>query len=477
MYLRHLKVENCKLMRALEASFVNDDGTTRMWTVFVGENGTCKTTLLRTIAVAAAGSAFANRLVGDPGSYLDKRGDEVSADVNATFGFSALRHSDRTYPGREDVDESSQVMTRAAFHESSVHFVANYDSPVAAMTSVDRLSQSEFDSIFLDHFGTLAPDKVALVKAFLNPRRLENPVDLARNQELPYWFVAAYGTGRVLSAPLQQTEGSPPQRERLENLFDRRILPMGTGFSDELLRRFGEERAKAFSVVLREALVDRLHTPNLQGVNLQVRGTATKEIALIDAHSFEMRAGTGTVKLPAVWLSQGYQAVVSLVADIIGHVWLDAGAEVPLDDMEGLVLVDEIDLHLHPKWQTEIVRGLKRTFPKMQFIVTTHSPLVLAGCERGEVLMLVQDPETGDVTAQRKDDVLPMLLTASELNSEFFGVERASQLSEDLRRYVEIAGDRYRSDEEDVLARSLLAKLRGHGVEISFEPLKRVEAP
>ncbi|HET7500861.1 MAG TPA: AAA family ATPase, partial [Kofleriaceae bacterium] len=63
--------------------------------------------------------------------------------------------------------------------------------------------------------------------------------------------------------------------------------------------------------------------------------------------------------------------------------------------MEGIVLVDELDLHLHPTWQTEIVAGLKATFPRMQFIVTTHSPLVLAGCRADEVWRLKQDEASG----------------------------------------------------------------------------------
>ena len=53
-------------------------------------------------------------------------------------------------------------------------------------------------------------------------------------------------------------------------------------------------------------------------------------------------------------------------------------AENPLEQ-EGIVLIDEIDIHLHPTWQRQILSQLRRTFPKIQFIVTTHSPLVAGG--------------------------------------------------------------------------------------------------
>jgi ABC-type cobalamin/Fe3+-siderophores transport system ATPase subunit len=51
----------------------------------------------------------------------------------------------------------------------------------------------------------------------------------------------------------------------------------------------------------------------------------------------------------------------------------------------GVVLIDEIELHLHPKWQREVIPSLRRTFPKMQFIATTHSPQVLASVARDQV--------------------------------------------------------------------------------------------
>jgi hypothetical protein len=139
------------------------------------------------------------------------------------------------------------------------------------------------------------------------------------------------------------------------------------------------------------------------------------------------------------------------------------------------VLVDELDLHLHPTWQTEIVAGLKATFPRMQFIVTTHSPLVLAGCRADEVWRLEQDEASGDITA-RSGEVSPMLLTGSELNRQFFGVDRASPLSESLRRYLELASDPYRSDADDALVRKLLQELRAQEITIEYEPVARKTA-
>ncbi len=268
-----------------------------------------------------------------------------------------------------------------------------------------------------------------------------------------------------------------PGRDRVKSLFDVHFLPDGTRFGDRLARSFGEQRAQDFTRCLQTALVEQMHTPRLRNLELPGQGSAKDQLEPIESHRFGMQVGGSELKLPAVWLSQGYQAVISLVADIIGNVWLEAGEPVELDDMEGIVLVDELDLHLHPTWQAEIVTGLKATFPRMQFIVTTHSPLVLAGCRADEVWTLTQDEATGDVTA-RKGNVAPMLLTTSEMYREYFGVSRtyASELGEALRRYVELASNPFRSDADDQQVTALRKRLLDNRVDVDYQPAPRKTA-
>lgn len=438
MFLRQLSVKNCKLMRELEVSFVREDGSPRLWTVFVGENGTCKTTLLRAIALTTAGMAFANNLVSDPRSYIDLRSGHVAAiSADLSFFGNSFSHLSRKYP----LLESSSPPSIRSF----VYVVPN---------------GVKGDSVCV-------PPVESPV----------DPVEEARSGDLAHWFVAGYGVGRILSAPQSITEGSVPKRDRMKSLFDARHLPLGTAFSDRLATMFGEDRARAFARCLRTALVDHMQTPRLGHVELRGHGGANSQINLIESHRFAMSVGSEELKLPAVWLSQGYQSVISLVADIIGNVWLENGEEVPLEEMEGIVLVDELDLHLHPTWQTTIVKGLKAAFPRMQFIVTTHSPLVLAGCRADEVWRLSQDPATGDITAQ-PGTVEPMLLTGSELNRDFFGIERVSQLNEEMRRYLELASNPYRSDAEDHEANELLQKLRAFlGAVAIYDPAPRKPSP
>ena len=90
-------------------------------------------------------------------------------------------------------------------------------------------------------------------------------------------------------------------------------------------------------------------------------------------------------------LSDGYHVFIALVADIARRaVMLNEfdGAEAP-ERVEGVVLIDEIDLHLHPRWQRVALPRLRDVFPKLQLIVTTHSPQVLSSAENRHVRRLI----------------------------------------------------------------------------------------
>lgn len=93
-------------------------------------------------------------------------------------------------------------------------------------------------------------------------------------------------------------------------------------------------------------------------------------------------------------LSAGFQAIFSIVANIIE--WVEntnSEGQRFIADATGTVLIDELDLHLHPEWQFNIRNGLEALFPNIQFIVTTHSPHLLASAKEGEVIIM--NRETG----------------------------------------------------------------------------------
>ena len=129
--------------------------------------------------------------------------------------------------------------------------------------------------------------------------------------------------------------------------------------------------------------------------------------------------------LPYPALSDGYRAFISWVGDLLYHLHTGAHQE-KLVDLRGIVLVDEVDLHLHPEWQQHIVPTLSRVLPRLQFILTSHSPLVVGTLSSRNVLWLeeqVQPDKTRVTQVVVPDEELYGLSADQILTSESFGLE------------------------------------------------------
>jgi AAA15 family ATPase/GTPase len=108
--------------------------------------------------------------------------------------------------------------------------------------------------------------------------------------------------------------------------------------------------------------------------------------------------------MPFSDLAAGYRSILSIIGDMI--VRLSAHPKNSLDDLQGIVLIDEIDAHLHPKYQYELPKLLSEVFPKVQFIVSTHSPMPLLGVPKDvkSVVWTVHRTAADGITVERLDD-------------------------------------------------------------------------
>lgn len=134
----------------------------------------------------------------------------------------------------------------------------------------------------------------------------------------------------------------------------------------------------------------------------------------------QLRVKTHRVEVPVSSLSDGYQTILALAADILSVVLGPRMWTTP-EDAEGVVLLDEIGSHLHPTWKMRFVPSLRKFLPGMQFIATTQEPLCLRGIEGGEVVVMQRDEEAQIVALSDlpspADFRIDQLLT-----SEFFGL-------------------------------------------------------
>ena len=97
-------------------------------------------------------------------------------------------------------------------------------------------------------------------------------------------------------------------------------------------------------------------------------------------------------RLPLRFMSDGFKVMITLVADIaIRCISLNAQLENPVSETHGIVLIDELCLHLHPKWQQHVMELMTKIFPNIQFIVTSHSPLLVSTVNSSSIRVLHQN--------------------------------------------------------------------------------------
>ena len=164
----------------------------------------------------------------------------------------------------------------------------------------------------------------------------------------------------------------------------------------------------------------------------------------------------GGLDIPYRSLSDGYRAFLGWVADLLFHLdFACRNSDLDLDEISGVVLVDEIDLHLHPKWQMDVIGNISKTFPRLQFIFTSHSPLIAGSVEWMNITHLHLDKQhrTGvDVFEQS----IHGLDADQILVSDLFGLE--STRAKPKQKRLHELNIRARRGDEDA-ARELISEL------------------
>lgn len=127
-------------------------------------------------------------------------------------------------------------------------------------------------------------------------------------------------------------------------------------------------------------------------------------------------------------LSAGFQSVLSLVINIINWIeGINSNGKRLIQEAEGTVLIDELDAHLHPEWQLSLRGMLDKFFPKLQFIITTHSPHILASAQPGEVIRLdgsreklIAKPTQKSYSGWSTDQILEDVMGVKNLESKLY---------------------------------------------------------
>ncbi|MDJ0841367.1 MAG: AAA family ATPase [Acidobacteriota bacterium] len=214
----------------------------------------------------------------------------------------------------------------------------------------------------------------------------------------PHVFVCAYGTNRA--QPAQDPADTYRHQDAVQALFD---------YDAKLLN--------PELVLLRQP-------PHVRGIMEE----KLRKMMMLEAPPDDEEYNPSLVTIRGPWgrkpievLSDGYRSSAQWIIDLLGRQVLARGTR-NIENPSGIVLIDEIDQHLHPRWQRAFFSILKKQFPNIQFIATTHSPVMaatLGGLEDAARERVIHLTETGD-GIEKKEARLRGLSSDQVLASEAF---------------------------------------------------------
>lgn len=297
--------------------------------VITGGNGTGKTTLLEALKIAIGGLLSGMRL---PGNEIGSFNIQKSEDVRHDFLLDSPEPQFPTHVKAEGIVDGEQL---------------TWDRYVISPRNNTQTAPRD-----IVHIG----DKMR--KEYVQKGKGILPL------------FAYYSTGRI------QLERAKTQAFKKESRLAGYFNALSPSASSKYFTSWMQNEAL---IALQEGIPQ---SPGAAAVEAGIKSCLPEcEGFYYDAKSTELVARINGEKIPLRFLSDGMRTVASMVADLTFRAFLlnptlqaDAAQKTP-----GIVLIDELDLHLHPTWQQRIVKDLIRTFPDIQFITTTHAPMILSG--------------------------------------------------------------------------------------------------
>ncbi|HXU30002.1 MAG TPA: AAA family ATPase [Thermoanaerobaculia bacterium] len=365
-YVSELTVRNVRCFGSTEQTLrlTDADGRPASWTVILGENGVGKTTLLQCLVALEPRRHF----------YSANRGDErpqVELPINGGE-WNIYRDPDAPF--------QTEIRGRLAF--------------------ADGRSSAEYQIV-----GVNVPTSWARVP--------EEPLP-----SLAAFRCCAYGATRRTGSPtLSERTSRDPTASLFSdyvNLVDAEEWLLVEDYART--REISEPQAELRLGRVKAILIDLL--PDVSALRVARRRSRTKGRA---RPAIEVLTPYGWVSLSE--LSLGYRTMIAWAVDFASRLFeLYPDSPNPLAE-PAVVLVDEVDLHLHPTWQRQLRSHLTERFPRTQFVVTAHSPLVVQASENENIVVLrregdhvVIDNDVETVRGWRIDQVL---------TSDLFGLETA----------------------------------------------------
>ena len=374
-----------------------EDSVFRPVTLLLGDNAAGKSTLLRCIGLASLGLDLANQIEKRPESYLRHGADR---------GYIEVVFRLQLYPTIEPTSLGAFcVGLEIRSGEKNFRAIENADLSLGHYNAASRLDSLRIRTN--DKFG----------------------------------FVCGYGALRSLAdnPGVPQPEESKEILDRVISLF-RSTAPV---MDPDVLGRLLAGDLSYF----RNAPTKKLDKEVQQSMALHIRNLLP-DLGEIKSDESALLP-LGGVPVPLRDLSDGYGSLLALVGHLFRHILSARNWEVDPAQVFGILLVDEIDLHLHPSWQRQVLPDLCRVFPRLQIIGTSHSAIVAGSVTTDSIVVLRRAGERvrvindiPSVDGWRADQILTSLLfdlpTTRNLETEKLLSRYANLLAERGPEDVEV---------------------------------------
>lgn len=371
MYLHNLIIENmgaierCELV---EQDLIKDDGTPRV-IVLVGQNGSGKTTLLSSIIDSFhefANDSFDNVLPKHGFGYrYFKITGLNNQKINTDYGFNYLQFKNNLQI-LEYIDKSGKLnFSESKLKTNNLLTISNqWDDEKNLKKHTSVKGDEEFKSMFLGGCYCYFPSD-----RYEYPYWLGNDIkDFDEQLSDPKTFSNSLNKPIIIRKSLQEV------KNWILDVFLDQNFEVNVALDDSKTKM---TKIKLFDVTIKniEHIISQIvGQPVSLGINLRVHNSS--RLKLIDEHNLDY--------LPSLDnLSAGQSTLLSIFINIVMQSEnINIMNSITLEQITGIVLIDEIDLHLHINLQKNVLPELIKLFPKVQFIVTSHSPFFVNGIDK-----------------------------------------------------------------------------------------------
>jgi predicted ATP-binding protein involved in virulence len=438
MQIKAFEVYDLGPFEVLDTSFTSDNAGPANVIVLVGNNGAGKTSVLKALATSL--SWFPGRLRGGKGSgspipYHAIRRGAASAAIKLTVSDTSAGQKDfhwtvaRSRQGMkaEHVSALAGASLLADHYRSQLTVDEKCSLPLLAFYPVERLVMGAPLKVNARN----AFDQMAGYEDFLSPT-----VNFAGFFE---WFRDRedYENERYSQVLNSDNKGDQLRRWRqIAAVLNNHTVDEGEALDVEAIRA---QLNKIEAALKNVPLVKQVGQQSSQvPADTQLSAVRSAIEQFMPGFSnlrvqrkpyLQLMVDKGGVPLDILQLSQGEKTLMALVGDIARRLaMVNPALDNPLHG-RGIVLIDEVDMHLHPNWQREIIRNLIRTFPHCQFILSTHSPLVISDYQDVLVFAL-NDGHLDKVPSQFGQDANTVLLDVMDTHVRNAGI--GEQLNDTL---------------------------------------------